>query len=182
MTDNHLLVLATISDPRFKDKFFHDSSERRFARRLLEEKRNELLEAQSTSESYCADSAEDTLPPSPKRPRSALWDSLQEILEETGCRSESSAAALTDIDQYLSEPVIDFHRTSCYSWWRENSRRFSLLSKLAQRYLSAPATSVPSERLFSDAGNICSDKRNRLASERTETLLFIKNNFDLYRT
>ena len=53
------------------------------------------------------------------------------------------------------------------------------LAKLAQCYLSAPPTSVPSEQLFSGAGEIYYDWCNRLAPERAETLLFIKNNFTL---
>ena len=175
ITDNYSLVLATLLDPRFKDKFFSDTSERSFARGLLQEKCHELLLETKSDPDSCA---EDTCPPSPKRPQSLLWRSFSDILKETGSCSASSKTP-SNIDHYLSEPVIDFHQASCDSWWMENNRRFPLLSELAQRYLSAPATSVPSERVFSDAGNICNDKRNRLAPERTETLLFIKKNFDI---
>ena len=59
-----------------------------------------------------------------------------------------------------------------------DKEQFPALAKLVQRYLSAPPTSVPSERLFSGAGEIY-DWCNRLTSERAETLLFIKNNFTL---
>ena len=40
-------------------------------------------------------------------------------------------------------------------------------------------TLVQSERLFSSAGCIYSERRNRLSSERAKVLLFIKSNFDL---
>ena len=51
---------------------------------------------------------------------------------------------------------------------------------MAQRYLSATATSVPSERLFSSAGSIYSDHRNRISAEQAENLLFIKSNFHFF--
>lgn len=66
---------------------------------------------------------------------------------------------------------------NCYTWLAENKDQFPALAKTAQHYLSAPPTSVPSEQLFSGAGDVYYDKRNRLAPERAETLLFIKNNF-----
>ena len=53
------------------------------------------------------------------------------------------------------------------------------VSVVARRFLSAPSTSVASERMFSGAGNIYSDSRSRLSPERTEMLLFIKYNFRL---
>ena len=37
-------------------------------------------------------------------------------------------------------------------WWRVNAVRFPLHATLARRYLCIPATSAPSERLFSAAG------------------------------
>jgi len=53
-----------------------------------------------------------------------------------------------------------------------------MLSKAAQRFLSSPATSVPSERLFSSAGDICLDKRTCLLAENVERLVFLKANMN----
>lgn len=49
------------------------------------------------------------------------------------------------------------------------------LSKLAFKYLSIVATSVPSERLFSKAGDILTEKRNRLKGKHLSKLLFLQN-------
>ena len=52
-------------------------------------------------------------------------------------------------------------------------------AKLAKRYLCSPPTSVPSERLFSGAGILYDERRNKLTAEHAEMLLFIKNNMNL---
>ena len=86
------------------------------------------------------------------------------------------------VDKYLSEPLITFHRGNSFTWWEDNNIRFPLLSKLAQQYLSALPISVPSERLFSRTGDIYDEIRNCLAPEQADTLLFIKNSFNIGST
>ena len=161
---NESLVLATLLDPRFKDKFFSGAHEKTNAKELLD---NKVAEITGTDE---------TRVPSPKRPKPNLLKCFADILEEAGVEVDTYNAV---VDKYLAEPLLSFHRENSYSWWAENKIRFPPLAKLAQRYLSAPPTSVPSERLFSCAGEIYDPKRNRLAPERAEMLLFIKNNLTL---
>ena len=116
--------------------------------------------------------------PSPKRSRQSegIWNCFSEIIEKSGAYVLGDAGD-TEIEQYLKEPLIPFHCANAYLWWRENRHRFVRLAKLARRYLAPPPTSVASERLFSTAGDIYDEKRNRLTPERAEMLLFIKKNF-----
>lgn len=64
-------------------------------------------------------------------------------------------------------------------WWKMNCHRFPALAKLARKYLCAPPSSVPSERLFSEAGDLYDEKRNRLSPEKAEMLLFIRGNLTM---
>ena len=51
------------------------------------------------------------------------------------------------------------------------------LSALDKCILAVPATST-SERLFSHAGNIFTEKRTRLSAEKLDDLLFLMWNYD----
>lgn len=48
-----------------------------------------------------------------------------------------------------------------------------MLSVMARRILCIPATSAASERTFSVAGNIATTKRNRLACEVVQDVVFL---------
>ena len=76
----------------------------------------------------------------------------------------------SEIDRYISEP----QRTKDpLRWWKGNASRFPHLQRLARRYLCRPCTSVPSERIFSAAGNTVTKGRTRLDPDTVDELLFL---------
>lgn len=60
-------------------------------------------------------------------------------------------------------------------WWKKQAD-LPLLSSLAKDYLSIPATSVSSERVFSSAGNIVTAERSLLHPDHVDQLIFLKKN------
>ena len=87
--------------------------------------------------------------------------------------------AVDEIEEFLKLPQIGLNKDP-FAWWDLHTKRFPILSKLAKIYLAASATSTASERLFSDAGNLMSVKRTRIAPELFKRMMFLKRNLDLY--
>ena len=80
-----------------------------------------------------------------------------------------------ELNSYLTGDVID-PTDDPYEWWRDNEKKYPNVCLLAKNKLFVPATSVPSERLFSKAGTIITDRRNRLKPSNAEKLIFLSNN------
>lgn len=70
-------------------------------------------------------------------------------------------------------------RENPLSWWENNAARYPHLAQLAKTLLCVPATSTPSERLFSAAGNIASKKRASLSPDHVDMLTFLHCNKEL---
>ena len=62
------------------------------------------------------------------------------------------------------------------SWWQERKLEYPFLFKAVKAILCTPATSVPSERIFSEAGYISRGKRSKILPVNLDKYLFIKRN------
>lgn len=80
----------------------------------------------------------------------------------------------TDLKHYLDQPMID-RKESPIRYWLRLASVYPTLSVIAKKYLAIVGTSVPSERLFSRAGNILTDSRNRLSPDHLQQLLFLNS-------
>jgi len=68
-----------------------------------------------------------------------------------------------------------------FIWWKQHESSFPRISQLAKQYLSMHASSVCSERLFSEAGNIFEEKCSRLLPRNGKMLLFLHQNVNRIR-
>ena len=94
---------------------------------------------------------------------------------------ENAPAAETqsELDLYLREGGIPLHGCPLL-WWRERKDRYPVLFEMARVYLAVPASSAPSERVFSAAKLVLNDKRKQLLEGRLARLIFMKRNMVLY--
>jgi len=69
-----------------------------------------------------------------------------------------------ELDFYLDlrRTPVAFPDIDPLLWWRQHQVQFPFLSKLAKKYLGVPATSAPSERIFSNAGNHITPRHSNL--------------------
>ena len=83
-----------------------------------------------------------------------------------------------EMKKYLSVPKLE--RKECpILWWKKTgSREYPLLFEVAKKFVPMPATSVPSERAFSDAGNVLTKKRNKLGKETANMLITLHTNLE----
>ncbi|CAI6356013.1 unnamed protein product [Macrosiphum euphorbiae] len=114
----------------------------------------------------------------------SLWSVHNDLVSKKAASqsSEQSEERMpTELKHYISQPTI-LLGDDILKYWDINGNMFPLLKKIVQPYLSLVATSVISERLFSKAGNIMTEKRNRLKGEKLQQLLFLSSlNFEDWR-
>lgn len=61
------------------------------------------------------------------------------------------------------------------AWWKINSHLYPSLAPLARQVMCIPASSADSERLFSQAKLVNSDRRGRLGPSIVSDLIFLKS-------
>ena len=84
-----------------------------------------------------------------------------------------------EVISYQKEPPINA-TDNPLKWWDKHCEMYPMLALLAKQYLCIPATSVPSERVFSTAGDIVTAQRSALRPDSVDKLIFLKKNWKLY--
>jgi hypothetical protein len=99
---------------------------------------------------------------------------------------EATDRARAELTMYKAEPSLPLQRedrsyNNPLEWWRLKAQQFPLLSELAIRYLCIPATSAPSERVFSSAGLTIAKERSRLDPSTANELVFLHETTPAWR-
>lgn len=81
-----------------------------------------------------------------------------------------------ELTNYLDSPLeVDASGCKAIEWWGHHQLTYPILSRLARDYLAIPASSTASERAFSSAGLIGTDRRSRLGGELFEHIQILKS-------
>lgn len=91
-------------------------------------------------------------------------------------QSNISLNAPSKLEIYLEEPV-EGRKVDPIEWWHTYASKYSHLSQIARDFLVIPATSVPSEQMFSIAGQILTKRRSALSESMMNALMCSKNWF-----
>ncbi|XP_062576895.1 E3 SUMO-protein ligase ZBED1-like [Saccostrea cucullata] len=130
-----------------------------------------------TSTAAAADS-DITAEKSPPKKKSALDDLLGDVfIQKVEVLPKKSPLEKVNLEiiQYQKEKPLSLTGNPL-NWWKEHEIFYPFLSHLAKLYLGIPATSVPSERVFSSAGDIISAQRATLKPEYVDMMIFLKKN------
>ncbi|XP_043271191.1 E3 SUMO-protein ligase ZBED1-like [Venturia canescens] len=169
----NLLATATILDPRFKKMYFRFPEA--YARALMKLKRE--IQNFSMGSEQCQKEKISLI--AEKKVLDLEENSLEAFHENLSRSSQSQVSTETgdliptDLKHYLSQPTHPYSEHPLEYW--HNNNVYPDLKKAANRYLHIVATSVPSERLFSKAGNIMTERRNRLSPKHLQELLFLSS-------
>ena len=170
-----LLNLACFTDPRFKTMPFLDEEE---TKQLQEDVLEQLMQQDpQEEEEITSNQNQESDEPPPKKAKTGLGKLLSGMYAKSSTQNKRSIReqAETEIRHYLEEESTDID-TNPLVWWKQYQSRFPRIAVLARKTLCIPATSTPSERLFSTAGDIINAKRARLDPENVSMLCFLAEN------
>jgi hypothetical protein len=161
---SNIMLIATFLDPRFKNFDWSNGDNKDEAKELVQE--------------LYDDAKKDLLPRNSINSDISSSDDDDDIFNVLKGK-ERNVKDVDEVVLYLQQKQIRL-KDDPLKWWSVNKTTLPILAQIARKYLSIPAASVPSERLFSDAGNHISARRTRLSPELVNKMLFLKRNSDIF--
>ena len=168
-------AVATLLDPRFKRVPFSDETKRTQHEMKIIDMMTSLFTPTNNAnhaESAVPEVDADAARPVAKRQKSFMHSFMEKIKKIEETTPETLTGPKAEFERYIGMKFLDI-REDPLKWWLEHSPLFPHLSLIARKYMFIPATSVPSERLFSKAGELVSKKRNCLKESTVDMILFL---------
>ena len=163
------LRLSTLLDPRFKQDGFPRLDTADEAVEKLKKVAGNVVLPQTFQEQLMETTESAQAPAKKPSLLCSSFDS-QRVLKERASARHFTAADM-EVQRHLESPSLS-RETNPVDWWRDYAVS---TPRLARDVLGIPATSVPSERLFSKAGELISQKRSAIKPKNVDMILFLKN-------
>lgn len=179
LENSKTLLVSTFVDPRFKNIGFSSAFVGDRAKKLvITLVSNKIAELPSTSDQTETQSldngnSEDKLAPTSS---TSIWG-LFDKKAQTATKNETPATsrAIIEVQRYLEEDLLNRHEDPL-KWWQKHSYNYPHLSKVVIEKFGVVATSVPCERIFSASGQIITERRSRISSEKVKKIMFLHVN------
>ncbi|XP_056095123.1 E3 SUMO-protein ligase ZBED1-like [Rhinichthys klamathensis goyatoka] len=181
-----VMDLTSFVDPRFKGSFSDDLDA---TVNCCIEEASKLEEMTTLSEGAAQTEQSSTtptphLPPPPEKQQQSLATLLNKITSTRQQRAEEQegegnikSKIEAEIKVYVSVALIK-SEADPLQWWSLHAEELPHLATVAEKFLCIPATSVPSERVFSASGHILSPQRSKLKPEKVNMLTFLHFNLE----
>ncbi|KAL7289053.1 hypothetical protein TKK_0017007 [Trichogramma kaykai] len=162
--ERSILAECTLIDPRFKKVHFKDGAALVHA---INKIRNRIKENASKLSSQTRPNELST-----SNSSSYIW----KLYDKLVCNSSNQSKVdwSTELDQFLHLPTIPLN-SNIFEYWKNCAQSFPVLSEIALKKHIILSSSVPSERIFSIAGLVKRDNRNRLTGNHLNMLLFLSS-------
>ncbi|XP_067635684.1 zinc finger BED domain-containing protein 4-like [Eurosta solidaginis] len=162
------LGLASFLDPRFKNFAFSDTPTSEFYKNHIIAELSTVAQETQVVDLFDADTSE-----------YSIWSCLDSNIASKRPQGTTHSRAIIEVQRYIEETVIA-RKADPFLWWQKNNYKYPNLSPIAREKLGCLGTSVPCERLFSQAGLILSERRMRLDDEKAKMLMHERSSLHIF--
>lgn len=168
---NKYIAFATILDPRFKKLAFMSEDK---AEEIVQHLISEGVRIRNTRAKESVTTQGDSPGPSnpPRDHGLSIWADFDVAVHVKNKSHHVRADMIVEMQRYLGEVYL-LRSEDPLEYWHRHEATYPTLATLAKKYLAPPATSVPSERIFSKAGLIINKQRSRLKGDIVDKLVFL---------
>ena len=167
-------AMATFLDPRFKNLgFFGGPQKAEEAKKMVKKEAKEMFANDTHNESE----NEEKIPTLEKPKAFSIWDSFNKKKNSSKVVQKPNILKIDkEVNRYLELEMIGVEEDPL-EWWKITGKEeCPTLFEVALKLFIIPASSVPSERIFSILGNIVTKKRTRLGKEITNQIVYLNRN------
>ena len=103
------------------------------------------------------------------------------ITDLINCELVCNSATQSEIEKFLSIQKGLPYDNDPLSWWKEHQHEYPKISMMARVFLSVPASTAASERVFSYGSITLQQRRHSLHIDRVAALMWMMKNMPLYK-
>ncbi|XP_056136452.1 E3 SUMO-protein ligase ZBED1-like [Lampris incognitus] len=173
---DELLEMSSLVDPRFRTTYIDPGKVEQVKKRAVTELMSLPVPAEKSTPQQpglAVQVCQEAQPPPNKKMTLASF--FKKNVPLPSPHQPEAGKIETELATYLLTPEAD-PDTYPLQWWKRHEPNFPRLSNLAKKYLSIPATSALTERVFSVGGGIVTCNRACLKPEVVDRLVFLAKN------